>query len=83
MAAYWGIAAHLAYDVLSWNKYNVPKCIFPSHGLWSGNLFLIVPFPDHCLLFPSCSRVLDPPVSTDRSKAILFSWLLFLYVLIC
>ena len=25
---------------------------FPFLGLWSGNFFLIVPFPDHCLLVP-------------------------------
>ena len=23
-----------------------------SLGLWSGNVFLIAPFPDHCLLLP-------------------------------
>ena len=31
---------------------------FFSHlGFWSGNLFLIVPFPDLCLLVPSILRV--------------------------
>ena len=25
---------------------------FPPLGLWSGNFFLIAPFPDHCLLVP-------------------------------
>ena len=29
----------------------VPK-LFPPLGLWSGNIFLIAPFPDHCLLVP-------------------------------
>ena len=31
----------------------VPKChfsFFPPLGLWSGGFFLIVPFPEHCLL---------------------------------
>ena len=34
----------------------VPDCLFVfSHlGFWSGNLFLIAPFPDLCLLVPLC-----------------------------
>ena len=50
MAAYWEIAAHLAYDVF---LVSVPKyqfSFFPPLGFWSGNLFLIALFPDHCLL---------------------------------
>ena len=34
------------------------KLFFPPLGLWSGNIFLIVPFPDHCLLVPSHCVVL-------------------------
>ena len=32
---------------------SVPKCnfVFPPLGFLSGNFFLIVPFPDHCLDF--------------------------------
>ena len=41
MAAYWGIAAHSAYDMFSWYKYLSVILVF-SH-------FLIAPFPDHCL----------------------------------
>ena len=42
-----GIAAHTAYDMLFLYMYpSVPL------GLWSGNFFLIAPFPDHCLLVP-------------------------------
>ena len=55
MAAYWGIAAHSAYDTFS--CLYVPNChfsFFPPLGLWSGNIFLIAPFPDHCLLVPFC-----------------------------
>ena len=57
MAAYWGIAAHSASDTFSWLYIHVPKChfsFFPPLGLWSGNIFLIEPFPDHCLLVPFC-----------------------------
>ena len=45
MAAYWGIAAHSAYDMFSWYKYkSVILVFFPPLGLWSGNFFLIASF---------------------------------------
>ena len=47
MAAYWEIAIHSAYDMIS--KYNNCPFVFPPR-FWSGNFFLIEPFPDHCLL---------------------------------
>ena len=30
----------------------IGKLVFPQLGFWSGNLFLIAPFPDLCLLVP-------------------------------
>ena len=51
------IAAHSAYDMFSWYKYLIVGLVFSHLGVWSGNLFLIVPFPDCCLLF---SQVLFP-----------------------
>ena len=55
MAAYWEITAHLAYDIFFKYKYLVVNLVNFSHlGFWSGNFFLIAPFPDHCLLVP-CS----------------------------
>ena len=36
------IAAHSAYEIVS--------LVFSHLGFWSGNLFLIAPFPDLCLL---------------------------------
>ena len=52
------IAAHSAYDV-SWYKYLIVSLFFSHLGFWSGNLFLIAPFPDLCLLVPlyMCSRI--------------------------
>ena len=52
MAAYWGIAAHSAYDMFSWYKYLSVILVFshPSVYEGSGNFFLIAPFPAHCLL---------------------------------
>ena len=45
-----GIAAHSANDMFSWYKYlSVILVFFPPLGLLSENIFLIAPFPDHCL----------------------------------
>ena len=59
MAAYWEIVAHSAYDMFSWYKYLSVILAF-SHPLvfGVGISFLIVPFPDLCLL------VLFPPASS-------------------
>ena len=46
------IAAHSAYEMFSWNKYLIVSLVFSHLGFWSGNLFLIAPFPDLCLLIP-------------------------------
>ena len=50
MAAYWEIAAHLAYDIYSKYKRLIVNSVFSQLGFWSGNFFLIASFPDHCLL---------------------------------
>ena len=44
------IAAHSAYDMFSWYKYLIVNLVFSHLGFWSGNLFLVAPFPDLCLL---------------------------------
>ena len=46
------IAAHSSYDMFSWYKYLMVSSVFSHLGFWSGNLFLIAPFPDLCLLVP-------------------------------
>ena len=46
------IAAHSADEMLSWYKYLIVGLVFSHLGFWSGNLFLIAPFPDLCLLVP-------------------------------
>ena len=35
-----------------WYKYLIVYLFFSHLGFWSGNLFLIAPFPDLCLLVP-------------------------------
>ena len=52
MAPYGQIAAHSAYDLLSFYKYLIVNLVFSHLGFWSGNFFLIAPFSDHCLLLP-------------------------------
>ena len=51
MAAYWEIAADLAYDMIF--KYSLPngQFIFSPPRFWSGG-FLIAPFPVHCKPVP-------------------------------
>ena len=36
--------------MFSWYKYLIVGLVFSHLGFWSGNLFLIAPFPDLCLL---------------------------------
>ena len=38
--------------MFSWYKYLIVSLFFSRLGFWSGNLFLIAPFPDRCLLVP-------------------------------
>ena len=42
--------------MFSWYKYLIVSLVFSHLGFWSGNLFLIAPFPDLCLLVPSHSK---------------------------
>ena len=46
------IAAHSAYEMFLWYKYLIVSLFFSHLGFWSGNLSLIAPFPDLCLLVP-------------------------------
>ena len=50
MTAYWEIAAHSAYDMFS--KDLIDNLVSSRLELWGGHFFLIVSFPDHCLLVP-------------------------------
>ena len=43
--------------MFSWYKYLIVNLVFSYLGFWSGNLFLIAPFPDLCLLVPFHSSV--------------------------
>ena len=55
MATYWENSCSFGLRYVSWYKYLIVSLVFSHLGFWSGNLFLIAPFPDLCLLVPSYS----------------------------
>ena len=52
MATYWENSCSFSLRYVSWYKYLIVGLVFSRLGFWSGNLFLIAPFPDLCLLVP-------------------------------
>ena len=50
MATYWENSCSFGLRYVSWCKYLIVSLVFSHLGFWSGNLFLIAPFPDLCLL---------------------------------
>ena len=50
MATYWENSCAFGLRYVSWYKYLIVSLVFCHLGFWSGNLFLIAPFPDLCLL---------------------------------
>ena len=50
MATYWENSCSFGLRYVSWYKYLIVSLVFSHLGFWSGNLFLIAPFPDLCLL---------------------------------
>ena len=66
MATYWENSCSFGLRYVSWYKYLIVNLVFSHLGFWSGNLFLIAPFPDLCLLIP-CSKQYHVIVSSDPS----------------
>ena len=54
MATYWENSSSFGLRCVSWYKYLIVSLFFSHLSFWSGNLFLIAPFPDLCLLVPFC-----------------------------
>ena len=52
MATYWENSCSFGLRYVSWYKYLIVSLVFSHLGFWSGNLFLIAPVPDLCLLVP-------------------------------
>ena len=66
MATYWENSCSFGLRYVSWYKYLIVSLFVFSHlGFWSGNLFLIAPFPELCLLVPF--SVLDGDVPNRAS----------------
>ena len=76
MATYWENSCSFGLRYVSWYKYLIVSLVFSHLGFWSGNLFLIAPFPDLCLLVPFSIKgvestvVLLAPILID----LLISW---------
>ena len=51
MATYWENSC--SFGMFHGIKYLIVSLVDSHLGFWSGNLFLIAPFPDLCLLVPS------------------------------
>ena len=52
MATYWENSCSFGLRYVSWCGCLIVGLVFSHLGFWSGNLFLIAPFPDLCLLVP-------------------------------
>ena len=52
MATYWENSCSFGLRCVSWYGYLIVNLVFSHLGFLSGNLFLIAPFPDLCLLVP-------------------------------
>ena len=57
MATYWENSCSFGLRYVSWYKYLIVSLVFSHLGFWSGNLFLIAPFPDLCLLVPFLKKI--------------------------
>ena len=66
MATYWENSCSFGLRYVSWYKYLIVSLVFSHLGFWSGNLFLIAPFPDLCLLVPFYEKL--PPSSSAPNK---------------
>ena len=74
MATYWENSCSFGLRYVSWYKYLIVNLFFSHLGFWNGNLFLIAPFPDLCLLVPFLSRIsmanaLDKALYSERLES--------------
>ena len=69
MATYWENSCSFGLRYVSWYKYLIVSLFFSHLGFWSGNLFLIAPFPDLCLLVPFYGDMTCFPDDIDINTA--------------
>ena len=72
MATYWENSCSFGLRYVSFYKCLIVSLFFSHLGFWSGNFFLIAPFPDLCLLVPFYKQLvgvlLTPPPLTDHVR---------------
>ena len=74
MATYWENSCSFGLQYVSWYKYLIVSLVFFHLGFWSGNLFLIAPFPDLCLLVPfNILMLFHEAIVNDGVRSIKFS----------
>ena len=66
MATYWENICSFGLRYVSWYKYLIVSLVFSHLGFYSGNLFLIAPFPDLCLLVPFQYDITLGPYQQER-----------------
>ena len=68
MATYWENSCSFGLRYVSWYKYLIVSLVFSHLGFYSGNPFLIAPFPDLCLLVPFMPSFFEigPPVPEKK-----------------
>ena len=73
MATYWENSCSFGLRYVSWYKYLIVSLVFSHLGFWSGNLFLIAPFPDLCLLVPFLDLFFDTKLTFMSMGVVLFT----------
>ena len=72
MATYWENSCSLGLRYVSWYKYLIVSLVFSHLGFWSGNLFLIAPFPDLCPLVPFHANVKHVSIVFEKFQSYLW-----------
>ena len=77
MTTYWENSCSFGLRYVSWYKYLIVSLVFSHLGFWSGNLFLIAPFPDLCLLVPfydieTYCNVCGLKINVAKNKVLIF-----------
>ena len=70
MATYWENSCSFGLRYVSWYKYLIVSLVFSHLGFWSGNLFLIAPFPDLCLLVPFSNHIHE--VGNNKMQMVIY-----------
>ena len=68
MATCWGNGCSFGLRSVSWYKCLIVGLVFSHLGFWSGDPFLIAPFPDLCLLVPFCIECIELSLFSINSE---------------